>query len=203
MLYIGDVHGDHYSYRDLIKDRKTSIQVGDYGLGFGIGSPPEGHRFIRGNHDHPQLCKEEAGWIPDGTFEEATSTFFLGGAWSIDKNHRTWNIDWWPDEELRLEAFEEAKLLYQKSKPETVVTHDCPSSISLEYFVKGSSLDLSYSKGHYSNYQFLTRTGEFLEQFFRLHQPKLWVFGHWHTSLDVVVNGTQFVCLGIKEAREL
>ena len=56
MLIIGDVHGKINEYLQLIKNRKHSIQLGDFGVGFvDIPELPINHRFIRGNHDNPEL----------------------------------------------------------------------------------------------------------------------------------------------------
>jgi metallophosphoesterase superfamily enzyme len=69
----------------------SSVQVGDFGVGFrgtnqaavdqvqyamdnfGTGD----NRYIRGNHDNPEICRADPRCIPDATFEEETGTFFL------------------------------------------------------------------------------------------------------------------------------
>jgi hypothetical protein len=38
---------------------------------------------------------------------------------------------------------------------------------------------------------------------FELHQPKLWVFGHYHTDYDEVIQGTRFVCVNKDIYRDL
>lgn len=68
--FIGDVHGNWKRYKKIINDCDTSIQVGDFGVGFISkiteqvhSNPPYDHmkrgdhRFIRGNHDNPNVCK--------------------------------------------------------------------------------------------------------------------------------------------------
>lgn len=64
--FIGDVHGSPKAYRRAVGDAERSIQVGDFGLGF-VRMPQlgPGHRFIRGNHDCPDLCRERPDWIAD------------------------------------------------------------------------------------------------------------------------------------------
>ena len=73
MLLIGDVHGDIVKYQRLIKRGRSSIQVGDLGLGFPgrdsvrmtnmfrlMDSRPENHLYhkvMRGNHDNPDTFK--------------------------------------------------------------------------------------------------------------------------------------------------
>jgi hypothetical protein len=113
MLVIGDVHGGFRQYKRLIKGVPASIQVGDMGVGFmriragiersdGAGdvqylaNPPHyamlpGHRFIRGNHDNPGVCRRHSQWIPDGHVEG--HTMFIGGALSIDRQWRVEGYD--------------------------------------------------------------------------------------------------------------
>jgi calcineurin-like phosphoesterase family protein len=104
--FIGDVHGHWHRYKKRIKDVETSIQVGDFGVGFYTpytdklvgGNPPYdhmckgNHRFIRGNHDNPSFCKKHPFWIPDGTMIH-DKIFCVGGAASIDRHHRTEGYD--------------------------------------------------------------------------------------------------------------
>src|SRR5215475_1197882 len=106
-FFIGDVHGKFEPYKRLIKDRRDTIQVGDMGVGFQgwrngelvyLTNPPydrmvEGnHRFIRGNHDNPGVCRQQRQWIADGAVEG--DMMFVGGAFSIDREWRTEGLDW-------------------------------------------------------------------------------------------------------------
>ena len=76
MLLIGDIHGDIVKYQRLIKQARSSIQVGDLGLGFPdqygarmtnlfrrMDERPsfhEHHKVLRGNHDNPGVfCGHE------------------------------------------------------------------------------------------------------------------------------------------------
>ena len=45
------------------------------------------------------------------------------------------------------------------------------------------------------------RTEKTLGEMFKIHQPKLWIFGHWHRKFDQKILGTQFICLNINEER--
>jgi len=204
---IGDIHGKFYDYEvhclkmgvrhntDHVPER--SIQVGDFGIGFysdywhsEVGhwqndSPT--HRFIRGNHDDPEKCKTMPGYIEDGTVEG--DVMFVGGAWSIDHAWRTPGVSWWADEELSVLEFERIISKYEQVKPRVMITHDCPTSVAWEIF-------LSKGLGLAGAPQIKTRTGEALQAMFELHQPELWVFGHWHNTRKQVINGTTFQCLG-------
>jgi len=198
MRLIGDIHGDLYSYMPLIAGATESVQVGDFGIGFIRDDEfvdelhKDGqHKFIRGNHDDPGRCKERVGYIEDGTYDER-GILYIGGAWSIDHSIRTPGLNWWYDEELSTSELVRMHELMVYHKPKTVVTHDCPTSVALDFFIAGTSKK-----------QYKTRTAEALEGMFQRHQPETWVFGHWHEDVDRVVNGTRFVCLGINSYLDL
>lgn len=180
--FIGDIHGNFQNYQRIIVDSEYSIQVGDFGIGFGIDPPKVAvnHRFIRGNHDNlSELvsnhdCKN---WIPDGSLIQ-DKIFCVGGAYSVDKCLRTEGVDWWADEELSTSEWYDILDLYEEIRPQVVVSHDCPVKALL-----------------YPEYKVPTRTGQALSAMFDIHKPNLWVFGHYHTSIDHVVYGTRFVCV--------
>jgi len=179
MRYIGDVHGKFNQYLDIIKDCDASIQVGDFGAGFKplpeIGS---NHRFIRGNHDDPAICLKSPNWIPDLTVEGRT--FFVGGAFSIDRGIRTIGIDWWHNEELSTPELYQAIDLYQEIKPQIMVSHDAPVTVM---------------KGLFSYSDRGSRTANAFDAMFEAYQPVCWIFGHWHRDIRVNRLGTEFICL--------
>lgn len=196
---IGDIHGKWYEYQLITENiQHDSIQVGDFGIGFGQGDywhdrvndfhRSGQHRFIRGNHDAPEICKNEmVGCIKDGTVEN--NVMFIGGAWSIDWQYRTEGVSWWRDEELSVREFSELIDVYNVAKPDIVISHDAPTLASYRMFIK-SGKTLGGKTLH------LTRTGEALQAMFEIHQPKLWLHGHWHIDTDMVIDGTRFLCLG-------
>lgn len=199
MRVIGDVHGLKYELSILLdnipEDVTSVVQVGDMGVGFGQGdywhesldemmNSVKG-RWIRGNHDSPNQCREMKSWIPDGLVEN--DIMYVGGAWSIDYQWRTMGIDIWEDEELSYEELDRMLSIYDLIRPRVMVTHDCPLSVSKQLFIDN---DKSFSKQQYK-----TRTGSALERMFELHQPELWLMGHWHSDADQVINGTRFICL--------
>lgn len=200
--FIGDIHGNWNDYLLVTEPiRHDSVQVGDFGIGFNgpywhdrvneyHSTHTQRHRFIRGNHDFPMQCRTEMhGYIPDGTVEN--DVMYIGGAWSIDLHRRTNGVDWWPDEELTDREFSELQSIYETAKPRVVVTHDCPTLIAYYLFVRAG---LTFSKNIH-----LTRTGEALQKMFEAHQPEHWIFGHWHYTKSMVLNGTKFQCLGIND----
>ena len=196
MRFIGDIHGDVFAYANIINGSTESVQVGDFGVGFIAPLQEEfvdtqlhadgRHKFIRGNHDNPMRCKDRVGYIEDGTFDEDRSILYIGGAWSIDYAWRTPGYSWWEDEELSHEELARMHELMNEYRPRAVITHDCPTSVAHELFLKGTS-----------KRQYKTRTAEAFERTFHDHQPQLWIFGHWHEDKDAYINGTRFVCLGI------
>jgi hypothetical protein len=162
---IGDIHGKIASYRDLLDGVDNSIQVGDFGIGFGgpywndvanRTALQGNHRFIRGNHDSPSQCKDFSGWIPDGLVED--NIMFVGGAWSIDHAYRTEGIDWWTDEECSIAQFNTIIDTYASVRPEIMITHDAPDSITSDMFIK-AGLAMGGSQAR----SISTRTGHALQ----------------------------------------
>lgn len=195
ITFIGDVHGKFSQYVETCYQHGKTIQVGDYGLGFSQkvdesmlkwGKDFPKNRFIRGNHDNPAVCQKAQNYIEDGHYDEKLDMFFVGGAYSIDKKLRTEGINWWKDEEVPLEKWEDITNKYRETKPSIMVTHDCPQSVV--YYVKPEA---------FSDVPSLTRNR--LEELLGYHKPELWVFGHWHTSFDMEIHGTRFVCLNEME----
>lgn len=201
---IGDIHGmvDDYAVHAIGDFKGPSIQIGDFGIGFGQSDywhesvndfhTRNDHRFIRGNHDNPFQCKEMTGWIKDGTIED--DVMFIGGAWSIDNPvappgwyRRTAGYDWWPEEENSDEDFERMLEDYSRVKPRVMVTHDCPSNASYSMF---------WGSGFIKGPAYPTRTGTWFNRFFEAHQPDFWFFGHWHKTMQLKIDNTTFVCLG-------
>ena len=197
MRFIGDIHDKASSYVAIIEESEyPTVQIGDYAAGFNairdehkmsaMVAASGKHRFIRGNHDSPEVCKQHPYWIEDGTIEN--NIMYVGGAWSIDWYRRTNGIDWWDDEELSIAEWGQVIETYAVMKPEIMVTHDCPSSVSKELFIgAGKAL---------GSREIPTRTGQALQSMFELHQPKLWIFGHWHFNEMRVMDGTKFICIG-------
>ena len=199
---IGDVHGDFDAYVEITKTCERSIQIGDFGAGFSTKSSNKldedgshmpmlspNHKFIRGNHDNPALCKMHPNWIPDVTVEG--NKFFMGGAHSIDQRNRNIGINWWDDEELSYEELNNAIDIYAAAKPRYVFTHDCPEIVGAVFF--GGN---SYKVRHNSS------TMQALSMMFDIHQPEAWFFGHYHQYKYAFVKGTRFVCVPILTAFE-
>lgn len=192
--YVGDIHGQYGRYYRTIETVNTSVQVGDYGIGFGpvpqglqdLGS---GHRFIRGNHDWPDGCKQFPNYIADGTVEtiNGTKVMYIGGARSIDVAYRIEGVSWWPDEELSYRQFENMFAKYEEHKPDVMITHELPESMVIPVF---STNNYNFTKLGIGS---ITRNA--FDTMLSIHSPKVWIFGHWHQHADVTIHGTRYVCL--------
>jgi predicted phosphodiesterase len=194
---LGDVHGKFRRYKEKLEGAEQSLQLGDMGIGFGeeLAPLPPQHKFIRGNHDNPQQCKTHPNYKGEYGYDEDKQLFYLGGAWSIDKAIRlSWEAQgnpksWWEDEELSQEQLQAAFRLFIETRPRIMITHDCPSFMAERILARVSGLpfgDSSYNS---------TRTAVWLQRMWRIHEPEVWVFGHWHIDLDQQVSNTRFVCL--------
>lgn len=206
MIFIGDVHGKYKQYHRILKEHKDTIQVGDLGVGFrrymgwGEDDPwyanprhelmvEQNARFIRGNHDNPEVCRAHSQWIPDGAMED--DIFFLGGAVSIDKAYRMEGYTYWSDEELSYSQLLAIQPLYLSMKPRVMVTHECPEPVAQRMMHRPEK------------FEFPSVTRQALTTWWEMYQPEIWVFGHWHKSFDEVMNGTRFICLNELEVKEI
>lgn len=203
MRIIGDCHGKFRQYFHLIKDVEYSVQVGDFGFEQAYEFlkqmvNPEKHKIVLGNHDDYDYIKKHG--LPHnlgdyGVTNHGGHTFYYcRGAFSIDckarlRNESEWGKTYWPEEELPYFALYAALKLYEYSKPNLVITHDCPQSIvdmvGHEDTVRAFGWEVPLK----------TVTQQALQSMFEVHQPKMWVFGHYHTSKRFTINGTEFICL--------
>lgn len=194
---IGDIHGN-FSYYKTLLDCEASVQVGDYGLGFRRQADEEmldwagdnlQHKFIRGNHDNKAVCKTFPNYIHDGFYDHQNSIMYIGGEWSIDYASRREGVSWWPDEENSHNDFDNFHKLYTSVKPRIVISHGAPLTIPKA----GCILNPQFGP------EMWTRTNLRLYKMWQDHAPKLWIFGHWHKSMDKHLDGTRFICLDVNE----
>ncbi len=197
--FLGDVHG---KLRSMPHANGTPIvQVGDLGVGFVALSELDrlekarDFHFIRGNHDHPALCRKHARYLGDFGVapKHLGGFFFVSGAFSIDKARRLIGIDWWPEEELSIMELDKALLAYRDAKPDVMVTHCPPESILRAYLSRfpGIGSHLQYDP---------SRTEVALEMMLAVHRPRLWIFGHLHHKVVYEIEGTEFRCLAELES---
>lgn len=222
---LGDVHGKYDKYLPLTKKANYSLQVGDMGFDYRYLTrtlDSDCHKIIGGNHDSynrtncscqgdkpepffpEDACNacEGRGYVYDqskhflgdyGVWEvpDFGPIFYTRGAWSIDMDCRLPGISWWEDEELPYRQCTKALAAYKEIKPDFVVTHTAPQQIipSIPF------------QRIFGNKIHGTRTETLLGEMWDCHQPKMWIFGHWHKDWCQKIihpktyNSTLFVCL--------
>jgi predicted phosphodiesterase len=197
LTVIGDVHGHYDQYERAARKRKFTVQLGDLGFKYGClkNLDPNNHKVVAGNHDNYDIIKDFPHYLGDfgNCSLGGVDFFFYRGAYSIDRDSRTIGIDWWSQEEVSFDSFEFAKDLYISTKPKIVITHCCPHSV-IPYFLH--PLDAG---GKVYN----TRTDWALQELLDAHKPSLWIFGHYHVSKQVEIEGTKFICLNELETLNL
>lgn len=192
MLIIGDVHGKLKEYQNIIKNTKYStIQVGDFGFKlshdwFLKNIDYLKHSICFGNHDYYPYINEPHS-RRKFKFNSKYSIMTISGVFSIDSGRRTEGIDWFRDEELNYTEMQNAIDMFIMCKPKIVISHDCPQEIREQLF------------GIYD--RSITTMG--MQTMFDAHQPEKWIFGHYHNSKDLVIEGTNFICLKELEIYEL
>ena len=184
ILLIGDVHGIMNRYCRIVQKHKgRTIQLGDFGF-------KEDHQWHMkhldgnvnkvcfGNHDDPNYLNELHS-LGDYSHLYDNEIMSVRGAMSTDRYLRTENRDWWSNEELTYNEMLNAYDSYVLNKPKIMLTHDCPQSI-MEYVF---------------GYKDRSTTRQGFQHMFDEHKPDMWVFGHYHKSINTVIDGTRFICL--------
>ena len=195
---IGDVHGKYKRYHEIIREKNRhpfTIQIGDFGFDYETlkNVDPKHHVFIGGNHDNYDKVKDCPNYLGDFGYTvnfNGLDFFYYRGAWSIDRIYRTIGIDWWEQEQVSMENFAKAKELYEQINPDVMLTHDCPESI-ISYLLPPN----------YRIYKNTTCCA--LQSLFEIHQPKIWIFGHYHVSWSKIINNTEFRCLNELECYDI
>ncbi len=199
--FIGDLHGKYDVYNTLIVDDTIdcTMQVGDFGFGFCDAIPDlkETDHFIRGNHDDPALIKAHPNWVKDGKIAFATSNrmscvMHVGGAFSTNRPQMTLDgFPWWYDEQCSYNELSTSVVNYRRHKVDVMVTHDIPEVIRAQLF--GNSMIAAIDS--------ITRQA--LGAMLDIYPPKIWVFGHFHKTIDTQIGRTRFICLGINDHIDL
>ena len=194
---LGDVHGKYKRMHEIIREKDRHeyiVQIGDLGFEYSTldNVDPNKFKIVAGNHD----CYDKIINIPHylgdygHTSLNGIDFFFYRGAYSVDRIYRTVGIDWWEQEQLNIEGFMRARELYRDTKPDIVLTHDCPQAIAMQMLKPGDRM-------------FENNTTWALQELLNIHQPKMWFFGHWHHSRQIQYGDTKFVCLDELETYEL
>jgi len=198
LTVIGDVHGKFDAYKQIANGSEYSIQLGDMGFNYSELNTLDSfrHKFFHGNHDNPNEYNKYPHYL--GRFGNANLNgvdfFFVSGAFSVDIMYRLHgNMNgqkgWWHEEQLTYNEMIECEKLYLETKPDLVITHTAPTKVIRDNFSTFTINRLGFS----DNFQ--DHTSGLLQRMFEQHQPKLWVFGHFHRRISDNINGTEFVCL--------
>ncbi len=229
ILIIGDVHGRHRELADVLRQVQTDyrieagIQVGDYGFYKDAmaraGKEPVRYpvplHVIDGNHeDHGWLrqalrhgaakrWQQESNLIyqprPSVARFGASKVGFMGGALHVDRPQRHNLLSGFPNYILRRHR-EQAVALFNRERPDLIVTHSCPSGIGigvhgapdLEQGVAEHIRAAGFDPGPPDDCgeAELSRLWHDLDD-----KPRAWVFGHFHCAHEATVGGTRFVCV--------
>lgn len=194
MKIIGDIHGQVEIYKSMIIGTEATLQIGDMGFSYDHlkDVDPDRNIFIPGNHENYNTVWDYPHAI--GHFgmrnHGGLDFFFIRGELSVDKRYRKENIDWFRDEELGTSQVEECIRLYEEKKPSVVISHGCPMSIS-EKVARWSKKETEERFGC----TLPSWTAKFLQVMYGIHQPDLWVFGHYHQNKLVKDGKTSFLCV--------
>lgn len=193
---VGDLHGAHIPIVDMLKSchyYDCTIQLGDFGVGFGAESyielaTSDKLRVLHGNHDNPSILARYPHDLGRFGFIEIAGVkiFFVAGAWSIDQADRIPGLSWWQEEELNMIEGNECLDLWEKycKDVDVVISHDGPPNAT-QFILRSFPRE--------------TYTGKLLWEMWKIHNPPAWYFGHWHKSFEKKIGQTVFRCLGINE----
>jgi len=186
---IGDVHGKYERYHKIVRrteENPYTVQLGDFGFKYDTLTHVDStkHLIIPGNHDNYDTCYNYPHFLGDYGYTSLNRIefFYYRGAYSIDRIYRTIGIDWWENEQVGIEGFMKARELYRTTKPKIVITHDCPENIAHQMVPTGERV-------------FQNNTTWALQELLNIHEPDLWLFGHWHKSRTIQYGKTKFMCL--------
>jgi len=227
VLILGDVHGQHAKLAAALRQARAdyrivaAIQVGDFGFYKNLLGAASGVRVrypvplhaIDGNHeDHAWLRRARLtgaarSWArdlnliyqprPSVAVLGGAKVGFLGGALHVDRPQEHSWLGGFPNYILRRQR-EHAVALFNRERPELIVTHSCPARIGLGM---RSSREMQAGVAEHIVAAGLDPgpaddCGEIeLCSLWRelAYKPRAWVFGHFHRAHDATIEGTRFV----------
>lgn len=195
---IGDVHGKSNDYLALARKLEgagnKTVQLGDMGFNYAhMGNLDwQKHRFFKGNHDNQNAANAydlgRYGYFDE--WDDCPPFFWVSGGFSVDKQHRTSGIDWWPEEELTLEEGRKALALYKEIQPEVLITHEPPYLWGREI---GNPSVLRWFG--FDPDAFFTNTAALIQEMIAWKAPKILVCGHFHIDRIDKTPDTTYICL--------
>lgn len=194
---IGDVHGKYDKYHKIIcrtEDHPYTVQLGDFGFKYDTLKNVDStkHLILPGNHDNYDICYNYSHFMGDYGYTSLNRVnfFYYRGAYSIDRQYRTIGIDYWADEQVSIDQFMKARELYIQVKPDIFISHDCPDFMVPQYIGPNAKV-----------YENITNWA--LGELYKIHQPKLFIHGHYHISKTTQYGDTKFICLDELETYSL
>jgi len=199
ILVTGDIHADFSMLNKLINRKRPELVIcaGDFGYWpkferYSFSDiKPQGATilWIDGNHeDHWSLRDRETDELapnviykPRGsthTLDDGRKILFMGGAESIDKDLRVLGRDWFPEEVIR------GCDMYNlpEEKIDIIISHTCPLELvdtMIQYYPE--------KRGEPSN--------KALTELWKIYEPSLWIFGHWHYYKEGMMGNTKWYSL--------
>lgn len=147
--------------------------------------------FIDGNHDYlrriwaryPKTAQglyqlsERLYHLPRGTRWTWDGVRFLamGGAYSVDRNHRVKGVDWWDTETIKLN---QVALAARRGPADVLISHDCPEEVLIP------GLQDSERLWPVEHLQGAKRHRRMLSALTTQVQPRLIVHGHYHRKYE-------------------
>ena len=217
IFYVGDHHGSWgqlFSVIDRLKIKNCYIiSVGDSGIGFRAKKEQLSDikilnkqfkkldiifMSIRGNHDDPsyytgndRIKLSNFELIEDYTVMEHNSKSIqcIGGAISIDRTGRKEGISYWVDESV---VFVKDKL----QKVDILVTHTAPNWCFPQQF---NEMVYGWAREDAYLLEDLTDERAVVGEIFKICQPSLHLYGHFHSSWNEEINGCMHRLLNINE----
>lgn len=215
ICFIGDQHKDFTNLKKLIKHTEYKyspdlyIQVGDFGLLYDysdfLNLTNEIFKkinkkliFIDGNHDdhhYLQSLKEEftdirsnIQYAKRGAILSINNKniLFVGGAFSIDRGLRELNYDYFEEEVLSLNEYEEILNKLKDKKIEIMVSHDTPSFFS--------HLNRNGVYKTMEDWEISTKHRNYLQNIFIASGAKINIHGHYHKRFeyDLLYDGKEY-----------
>lgn len=161
MLIIGSIEGKPLQYAWIIKSEEESIQLGNFWLRISYNwlknhIDTENHKILFGHYDDYRYLNEDFSLWDYGIYEtkDGNHLFFIRGWYSIDNNIRVKGKDYREKEVLTEDEMYKCKKLYEKEKPDVVVTSTAPAQY------------LEVDDNPMAN---------FFDELLEIHRPNLWV----------------------------
>ena len=166
--------------------------------------------MFRGNHDNPDYFND--GGLP-GSINDAFSRYSnmylipdysivktnvgnilcVGGGISIDRISRELNVSYWENEQV-IELDDERKKFITDNLPiDIVCSHSSPQTAKpiQKYCGSFAVFDLKLPESMFDERVRLQEIYDFLAE---ISKPKHWIYGHFHITLDEIINETRFHC---------